>query len=397
MTVSPALPGDRLPRPELPRQALGVGVFLLAGVDLVRYMATPERVHLEELHQLAAAVGAVLALLLRGHRPVLVLFLTLPGMALSGMVFATMISLFHVALRRRWQIVAGCVAAASTVGLADTLLTSDALPDHPGAWLSLLVYTCALAAAPAALGAQQRTRRALAADLRTLRQRRAEELRTAQRLAVSQERTVLARELHDSVGHAASLIALRAAALRARTDEANTARDAAAIHALSRQALDEMRTLTGSLRADARPAAPLGIQELPQLIERAGHDGESRIDLAAAARWPAEAQSAAYRVVQEALTNCARYAPGARVKVTVASVDQDSHLVIEVHNGPSAQPPAPPRPGSAGLDGLRARLAALGGELTARPTSEAGYLVRAAIPARARPSGNPVADQRSGR
>jgi signal transduction histidine kinase len=345
-------------------------------------VATPERVHVDELHQLAAAVGAVLALLLRGHRPVLVLFLTLPGMALSGMLFATMISLFHVALRRRWQVVAGCVATASCVGLADTLLTADALPDHATSWLSLLVYTGALAAAPAALGAQQRTRGALAASLRELEGSRAEELRTARRLAVSQERSVLARELHDSVGHAASLIALRAAALRARTDEANTARDAAAIHALSRQALDEMRTLTGSLRAGAQGTAPLGIRELPHLIERAGQDCESRIALEAAARWPAQAQAATYRVVQEALTNRARHAPGSWVRVTVDSVDRDSCLVIEIHNGPPAQTPASPHQGGAGLNGLRERLTALGGELTARRTPEGGYLLRAAIPAR---------------
>lgn len=360
---------------------LQVGVPLLACVDLVQWASAEERGHFEEPHNLIAVVGSVLALFLRSRWPILVLLLTLPGLVLGGMLLAAMIAMFHVALRHRPPLVAGCAVAALVVGLTDSLISPSGLPDSAGSWLTLIVYSAALTVAPAALGVQQRIRRALTVSLRALEESRAEELRLTHRLAAAGERAALARELHDSIGHATSLIALRTAALASRTSDPAAARDAAAILTLSQQALDEMRLVTGALRTGDQRAPTFGIRDLPQLIERAARDCESKIALEAADRWPPAAQAVAYRVVQEGLTNRNRYAPGSWLRVTVDSVDHDSYLVIEVHNGPSTQEPAPPRSGATGLRGLRERITAIGGELVVRRTPDSGFLLRTAIPA----------------
>ncbi|MGK5530470.1 sensor histidine kinase, partial [Streptomyces sp. URMC 129] len=332
-------------------------VLLLGGLDVLRQVVTSPDGLLA--WRLAVSVTAVAALLLRRRCPVVTLIVVLPGLALAGTWFATAIALYQVALRRPATVAAGCAAVTVVVSAAAVLAAGHGRAGA-GAVPVVLADLTAIAAAPVALGL-------LVAALRAQEHRRTE------------ERTSLAQELHDSVGHAASLIALRAAALGAGTQDPAVAREAAAIRSLSSQALDEMRRLTGALRVSAAPVSAPGLSELPGLIARAGHVTHSRVAVGRPDRWPAATQAAAFRVVQEALTNAARHAPGAWVHVDVGSVDDDTCLVVEVRNGPPTRPPAPERGGS-GLTGLRDRVAALGGTLRAAPTPDGGYLLRAAFP-----------------
>ncbi|MEV6480270.1 histidine kinase [Streptomyces sp. NPDC051576] len=206
------------------------------------------------------------------------------------------------------------------------------------------------------------------------------ELRLVRRLASIEERSALARALHDSVGHAASLIALRAEALGSRTPDSDTAGEASAIHALSRRALEEMRAVTSMLRSQDGDPRVGNLREIPQLLARAGLTDSARIAVDAPDRWPGDVQHAAYRVVQEALTNAARHAPEARIEVTVDSSTSDGsgeQLFVEVRNEPTRLAvPSIPR-GGTGLAGLFEQVTQVDGEFVYGRTEDGGFHVRA--------------------
>ncbi|NUS14912.1 MAG: two-component sensor histidine kinase, partial [Streptomyces sp.] len=162
---------------------------------------------------------------------------------------------------------------------------------------------------------------------------------------------------------------------------------AGAVRELSRDALDELRRMVGLLRLPAATAQELaagqGLAGIPALVEAAGP--QTHGDLAAAGEEqdggapPAEVQHAAYRIVQEALTNVRKHAPGARTEVLVRRARGE--LLVEVRNGPGTQPPPAMPSGGHGLAGLRERAVQLGGDFHAQP-AEGGFLVRARLPFR---------------
>jgi signal transduction histidine kinase len=152
----------------------------------------------------------------------------------------------------------------------------------------------------------------------------------------------------------------------------------------AREALSEMRRLLGVLRSEdtAVPHAPQpGLADLATLLATAR---ESGVDVRADDTRRPDTVSAgvglsAYRIVQEALSNATRHAPGAAVRVSVAG--EDGILTVEVVNGPARLPPVPPSVGEQhGLAGMRERATAVGGELTAISTSDGGFQVRATLP-----------------
>ncbi|GLW06906.1 hypothetical protein Misp01_20360 [Microtetraspora sp. NBRC 13810] len=172
-------------------------------------------------------------------------------------------------------------------------------------------------------------------------------------------------------------------------DRLRTAADAglaAGLTTAGSEALAATRRVVGLLRdtTPAPPGPPPGREHpgrLSELLERfQTHGPPAHLRLAAEpARWPPEVSSTVYRVVRESLTNISRHAPGARV-VTV-DITQDDHAVtVEIRND-APQPPARRhhRPGY-GLIGMRERLEALGGTLTAGPHPATGWSVRATIP-----------------
>ncbi|MBY8344419.1 histidine kinase [Streptomyces spinosirectus] len=358
-------------------RAVDAGVLLLAGVDLLQWRAHAPGWH---PHQLGVSVIAVLALVLRGRYPLSVLTLTLLGMADGDIVLAPIIALFHVGQRYSLRTSVVCATAVTAVGVSECLLPGRAAPDTLRGWVIFVVHAAAISAAPTAIGLQYRTRKKLAGSYIALRRSRSEELRLVRRLASIEERSALARALHDSVGRAASLIALRAEALGSRARDSDTAGDAAAIHALSRRALEEMRAVTGMLRPQDGDPRVGSLREIPQLLARAGLTDRARIAVDVPERWPGDVQSAAYRVVQEALTNVARHAPEARIEVTVTSSTLDGsqeQLLVEVRNEPTGVA-VPSMPGGGkGLAGLAEQVAQVDGEFEYGKTVDGGFYVRA--------------------
>lgn len=215
----------------------------------------------------------------------------------------------------------------------------------------------------------------------------------AQEQALAGERLRIAQDLHDSVAHAMATINVQsgvAAHLVERTPEQATVA-LEAIRIASRDALDELGAILGVLR-DPGSVVPLtppaGLGEINELVERARDDGvtialEQTGDVAAT---PPIVGAAAYRAVQEALTNTRRHAGRtAKVNVTVSVEDRGSLKVAVVDDGGQravADPSAGAEQGGFGLVGMRERVEASGGSLSVGPMSPSGFFVEAAWPER---------------
>ncbi|MFF9566315.1 sensor histidine kinase [Streptomyces sp. NPDC014685] len=202
------------------------------------------------------------------------------------------------------------------------------------------------------------------------------------------ERLELARELHDVVAHHITGMVVQAQGVQvlARRNPDQVADHLDEMEAAGIEALAAMRRVVGLLRDtddadDAAPASP-GPEGLDALVERFGRKGPTvRLSLPEGdTAWPPEVTSTVYRIVQEALTNVLRHAPGAR-SVTV-TVEQDPHEVtVEVTDDAPAVPAWPPHRGGYGLVGMRERVETLGGSLRAGPRPGTGWSVRATLPA----------------
>ncbi|HEY8588264.1 MAG TPA: histidine kinase [Naasia sp.] len=226
------------------------------------------------------------------------------------------------------------------------------------------------------LGQWQTIRRQL------LRERQASAEEYSRRM-LAEDRARIARELHDVVAHSMSLINIQASTARYRLAELDdrSAAEFDEIAASSRQALTEMRGLLGVLRpgesgGELAPQPQIG--ELRELVDQARRAG---MDIELTGDEPADTGgtvgTAAYRIVQEALTNALRHAPGARV--TVHSERLPMRLLLTVRNAPSTHGGGTEGTGL-GVIGMSERAASVGGTLTAGPTPDGGFEVRAELP-----------------
>jgi signal transduction histidine kinase len=232
-----------------------------------------------------------------------------------------------------------------------------------------------------------RQRRAVA-EAATERARAAEMARSREQLArqaVMEERLAIARELHDIVAHAMSVITVQSGTARVVMDGSpDVAREAlSAIEDTSRQALAEMRRLLSVLRDDTVAGSDVPLSPARSLAD---HDGLLYVAAASGLRLelrrqgdpvplPAGAELAAYRIVQEALTNVCRHARASSASVVVRY--EPSEVAVEVtDDGVGGVPGA----GGHGLVGMRERAALYGGEVEAAPRPEGGFRVRARIP-----------------
>jgi signal transduction histidine kinase len=209
------------------------------------------------------------------------------------------------------------------------------------------------------------------------------------------ERARISRELHDVVAHHISMIAVQAETARLTTPglpEAGAERFAA-IGETARSALTEMRRLLGVLREDTGADAPErtpqpGLAELYQLLDEARDASGTAIRLILSGQVAAldpGVELAAFRIVQEALTNARRHAPGAAVDVEVRYEGGDLYLRVR-DNGPGPAPVAAGPTGEApaaghGLSGMLERAAAAGGTLRSGPAAGGGFFVEARLPA----------------
>jgi signal transduction histidine kinase len=202
--------------------------------------------------------------------------------------------------------------------------------------------------------------------------------------AITRERERIARELHDVVAHAVTLMVVQAAVAEELLDrDPATARQAlASVQHIGRSAVTELARMLHLLREPEVAAAPLpSLATLPDLIAGAGQAG-LQVELvehgaAADAQVPAALQICAYRVVQEAITNAARHSRNPHVRVVV-SRSPDS-VEIEVEDDGGAGPRGEPGTGH-GLIGLRERVAVFGGTLQAGSRDGSGYRVVARLP-----------------
>jgi signal transduction histidine kinase len=206
------------------------------------------------------------------------------------------------------------------------------------------------------------------------------------RRRADQERLRIAQEVHDVVGHGLAVINLQAAvALHVagrRPEQAEVALEA--IKRSSKDALEELRRTLAVFRGPAtgegpwRPAPGLGQLEA---LAAAMADGGLPVQVAVTgerAELPAAVDLAAYRIVQESLTNVARHAGPATATVRVGY--QSDAVVVEIADTGSGRAAGVARPGGHGIAGMRERAAAVGGTLQAGPTAEGGFLVRARLP-----------------
>ena len=202
-----------------------------------------------------------------------------------------------------------------------------------------------------------------------------------------EERLRIARELHDSLTHSISVIKVQAGVAvhvaRRRGEEVPPA--LLAIEEAGGDAMRELRATLEVLRdsgdsGDSDGEAPAsGLDRLGDLVERARSTGlPATVTFSGTPReLPGEVDRAAYRIVQEALTNVSRHAGGATAEVRIDYADEG--LVVRVDDDGKADPGAPPVPGT-GLLGMRERVAALGGRLRAEPRAEGGFTVCAELP-----------------
>ncbi|MFI8966262.1 sensor histidine kinase [Streptomyces sp. NPDC053493] len=233
--------------------------------------------------------------------------------------------------------------------------------------------------------------------------------------ARQEERTRIAREMHDVVAHRVSLMVVHAAALQAVAlkDPQKAVRNAALVGDMGRQALTELREMLGVLREEvptassALPLAAVGraaaaaaeaaaedeasggpcLDALEALVEQSRQAGAvvELVVMGEARVYGAEVEQTAYRVVQEALTNVHKHAAGAKVVVRLAH--REAEVAMQVENGPSdaAVADAHLPSGGNGLVGMRERVTGLGGVFVSGPTDAGGFRVSAVLPV-ARPA-----------
>jgi signal transduction histidine kinase len=339
----------------------------------------------------ALAAFASLPLLARRRAPLATFaFTAAASAALNGLGYAPgpplgpTIALYLLAVtpdeaRARTRIIAATVAAFFVVHVAAVGLAQDSFPTVP------LLFGALVWGGAWVVGDRVRTRRLRIADLEERALRAEREAERERRLAAAEERTRIARDLHDSAGHAINVILVQAGAARllSEKDPAGARAALETIEEVARETVDDIDQLVRVLRDDGGSASaasevepPLGLDALDALAERHRAAGLELTVRVRGSRRPLApgADQAAYRILQEALTNAARHGSGS-AEVDVAFKART--LEITVTN---------PTPGDAasagsghGIVGMRERTALLGGSLEAR-AADGVFSVQARLP-----------------
>jgi signal transduction histidine kinase len=372
---------------------LDAAVPLLVGVIVVVGVSVRAEASMRPL-ALALALPAAAVLVLRRRAPTVALAISgALVLALFGVdhaagaiaVVAPAAALYTLALTRgRLHLIAAVVGAAGAVVVADLFLAGH----HRHALTLQTAAHVALIAVPVLAAEALRNRRSYIRVLLErveLAERSREE--EAQRRA-EQERLRIARELHDVVAHTLTTINVQAgvAAHLLERDPSQGRSALAMIEAASHEALDELRTVLGVLRDPADANAPLApapdLATVDALIEQARSTGlevSLAIDGEQPSRVPDAVQLAAYRILQESLTNVRRHACGARARVNLSY--RDDRLQLAIENDAAAPNGNDSNSGGVGILGMRERAAALGGTLKA-DRSGAQFRVVAELPFR---------------
>ncbi len=332
----------------------------------------------------AAGFGGLM--LLRRRLPRVVLAVTVlglfayytvgyPSIGVAIPVVAALYSAAEVGLPRA-SIIAGIVLLA--VSWAFRILGGEPLPYLLG---YELVSNIALVAAAIALGDGVHTRRARRREQDQINRLIAEQLKRDADRRVQRERESIGRDLHDLIGHTMSVIALQANVAAEAIGHSDVAASVAVDHIrdAGERTMRELRATVRILRGTPADFASLAnVDSLIATARASGLDIDARVD-AAPAELSQAIDSAAYRIIQEALTNVIRHAHATRA--TVRARPGDGRLRIEVSDnghGPGDQP----APGGHGLAGMAERARLLGGDLRTRATEGGGFTVEATLPLR---------------
>ena len=285
-------------------------------------------------------------------------------------------AVFFVAMvRERSQAVAGLVVALG--------VTAIAAHNDPTGGAGNFVFVGIVATLIWAVGfaISHKFREADEAEARAARAERDREVRA--RLAVSEERARIARELHDVVGHSVSVMTVQASAVRRllREHQEKEREALQVVEQTGREALAEMRRMVGVLRRpeEAPALAPQpSLQHLEKLVEHA-RDGGLPVELRVEGTpepLPSGVDLTAYRLVQEGLTNALKHAQAQRAEVVVRYADGYVELAVSDDGRGFGGGDG----GGHGLVGMRERVSVYGGELEAGPRAEGGYRLRARLP-----------------
>ncbi|MGW0434936.1 sensor histidine kinase [Micromonospora sp. NPDC003197] len=363
------------------------GLLLLIGLTVAAVQYLQDERNLPGLPAILLAIGSTLPIAIALRRPLLAWRICYPLLYLGVVDFSP---------REAWPwhpmqvigtlFVFGVLAVRADTGVATwaallTLIPVFLFAETPANGYGVIV----LFAVVLLLGDQIRRRRQSQRAL--VEQSERSELEQARR-AVLEERTRIAREMHDVVAHHMSMIAVQAetAPYRLGSLPEPARAEFTAIAGSARQALADMRRLLGVLRSESaspETAPQPGLADIAELVGAARRAGMvvtlDESPLPAEQAGPPEAVGlAAYRIVQEALANAARHAPGAAVRVVIRP-DQKM-ISVRVDNDDTGVPTGTPTRGAGhGLTGMRERARLLGGTFTAAPAG-GGFTIEAELP-----------------
>lgn len=341
---------------------------------------------------LATVVVALLAIMARRRHPGAATAVVLAALFAEGLMHApfvvqpmVLVMVYTVAARLRWRASLPLAGASIAVYLLTNAVGKGQLS------LPEVISAVVTVVAAYIVGIYFGTRAAYVQSLHSGALQMARERELLAQRAVAEERVRIARELHDVVAHHLSLITVQAAALQTQVPVGSGAHATAATMATTgRRAMDEMRRMLGVLRLGAATDAPghapqPGIADIPALVAQARQVGID-VDLDADPEpraVPDGIDLSVYRIVQEALTNVIRHAPGARFRVSLHFAGDRLEIRIADDGG---APAMPARPGGQGLVGMRERVGLLEGEMSAGPGPEGGFVVAVSLPV---PAGGP--------
>jgi signal transduction histidine kinase len=314
----------------------------------------------------ATAFGVIFAAVLVTHDHV-------TTVTFAAVIFAAYSAVLYS--RFRWA----ALLAVGTAAVIATAAFPNTTPQVPARFTALLVLVPATAVALVMRGWRQRA----GDSAERLRKVQAEHEAQTRR-AVEAERARIAGELHDVVTHNVSVMVVQAGAARSVLDSSpDDAREALlAVEASGRTAMSELRHLLGLLapaggEEDLLVPQP-GVARVPALVERVRAAGLSvELSVTGARDLPPGVDLAAYRVVQEALTNVIKHAGPSRAAAVLEYRPDDLLITVTDDGHPVTGPGGP---GGRGLIGLRERIGLYGGELDAGPRPGGGWRVRARIP-----------------
>lgn len=337
----------------------------------------------------AVAIGVVSTLLLtvplawRRRAPLLVVALGSLGFAAQALaaeppealstLVAFLVGVYTAAARLpgRWAIVS--LAVASIAGIAEGLMA--------GGDVGFILVLTALAWGAGRL-AGTRARRAVAAEQRTALAIEQGEARAQD--AVRSEREQIARELHDSVAHSVSLMVVQSGAAEQllREDPERAAEMLTKLQQAGRDSVADLHRMLHLLRAPDEEGVPRGVADVPDLVaavRASGTDVNLALDMNADHPLAPGLDRTVFRVVQEALTNVMRHAPGAPAAVRITQTPTEVNVTVDNPPGTASSAALPTGTGH-GLVGMRERAAVFGGHVDCGPRPGGGFHLRVRLP-----------------